>query len=101
MCIGKCPRSPRLPSLTVPPTHTRLRSHTHPVWLYYDGTNADEAGAREAKQNKNVVAAAKRQGVPHVVFSSLYDFGDKFPIPHCDSKVEGKCGCAEEGGLWV
>lgn len=59
------------------------------VWLYYKGDNADEAGEREAKQNIGVVDAAKRQGVPHITFSTLYDFGKAFPVPHCDSKVKG------------
>ncbi|WOO84114.1 NmrA-like family domain-containing protein 1 [Vanrija pseudolonga] len=57
-------------------------------WLYYDGHNADVAGAREVAQNKGVIDAARRQKVPHITFSALANFGDKFPVPHCDSKVK-------------
>lgn len=55
-----------------------------PVWAYYNGHNADEAAAREIKQNQGAIEAARRQGVPQVTFSALTGFGGN--VPHCDSK---------------
>lgn len=39
-----------------------------------------------------MIDAARRQKVPHITFSALVNFGDKFPVPHCDSKVKSESG---------
>lgn len=66
-----------------------LIADTVPVWQWYNGSNPTEAKEHEVRQNIGAADACQRQGVEHIVFSTLPSFEPNFDIPHCESKQVG------------